>query len=165
MGGTHIDGLRLGIQKYFKEDVISKFKGKDKELNILPSDMTAGLCAFVTVRVTSPIYMGQEKSMLSNQEVKVAVRDVVYDALCNSKANVTNPMIEFVKRVTRGRIASKKVRKKDVANAFSKDRLEKYRDIVENLNTTSRELLLVEGKHNCPYLFYVLITRVYYMIG
>lgn len=145
MGGTHIDGLRLGIQKYFKEDVISKFKGKDKELNILPSDMTAGLCAFVTVRVTSPIYMGQEKSMLSNQEVKVAVRDAVYDALCNSKANVTNPMIEFVKRVTRGRIATKKVRKKDVANAFSKDRLEKYRDIVENLNTTSRELLLVEG--------------------
>lgn len=145
MGGTHIDGLRAGIQKYFKEDIIPKLKGKDKELNILPSDMTSGLCTFVTVKVVSPIYMGQEKNQLSNQEVKIAVRDAVYEALSNAKSNVTNPIVEFVKRVARGRMASKKIRKKDVGNTFSKDRLDKYLDIVENLDTTSRELLLVEG--------------------
>ena len=145
MGGTHIDGLRAGIQKYFKEDIIPKLKAKDKELNILPSDMTSGLCTFVTVKVVSPIYMGQEKNQLSNQEVKIAVRDAVYEALSNAKSNVTNPIVEFVKRVARGRMASKKIRTKDVGNTFSKDRLDKYLDIVENLDTTSRELLLVEG--------------------
>ena len=70
-------------------------------------------------------------------------------------------MVEFVKRVTKGRMASKKVRKKDVSNTFSKDRLDKFKDIVENLDTVSREILLVEGEQNCPYLFYVLITRVH----
>ena len=82
---------------------------------------------------------------LSNQEVKIAVRDAVYEALSNAKSNVTNPIVEFVKRVARGRMASKKIRKKDVGSTFSKDRLDKYLDIVENLDTTSRELLLVEG--------------------
>lgn len=146
MGGSHVDGLKLGIQKYFKEMVIPKLKGKDKEMNILPSDMTAGICAFITVKVISPIYMGQEKNQLSNQEVRIAVKDAVFEYLCNAKSNVTNPMVDFVKRVTRGRMASKKVRKKDVSNTFSKDRLAKFKDIVLNLNTVSEELLLVEGK-------------------
>lgn len=146
MGGSHVDGLKLGIQKYFKEQVIPKLKGKDKEMNVLPSDMTAGICAFITVKVISPIYMGQEKNQLSNQEVRFAVRDAVYEFLCNAKSNITNPMVDFVKRVTRGRMASKKVRKKDVSNTFSKDRLDKFKDIVQNLDTVAPELLLVEGK-------------------
>lgn len=144
-GGSHNDGLRIGIQKYFKENVIPKLKGKDKDLPILPSDTVAGLCAFISVKVVSPIYMGQEKNQLSNQEVRFAVRDAVYEALCDAKPSVINPMIDFVKRVTRGRMASKKTRKKDVSNAFSKDRLDKFKDIVYNLDTTSPELLLVEG--------------------
>jgi len=144
-GGTHNDGLKLGIQRYFKEVAIPKLKNKDKDLPIMPSDMIAGLCAFVTVRVVSPIYMGQEKSQFSNQEVKFAVRDAVFDALCDEKSSTTNLMMDFIKRVTRGRMASKKTRKKNVQNAFSKDRPEKYQGIVENLKTTHPELILVEG--------------------
>ena len=70
----------------------------------------------------------------------------MYDYLCNCKSGQINQMVEFVKRVTKGRMASKKVRKKDVSNTFSKDRLDKFKDIVENLDTVSREILLVEGE-------------------
>jgi len=143
--GTHWDGLKLGIQKFFKENVIPKFKGKDKDLNILPSDMTTGIAAFITVRVVDPIFTGQEKAMLMNQEVKTAVRDAVYEYLCNAKSSEINSMVDFVKRVTRGRISSKKTRKKDVSNAFSKDALDKFYDITYNLKTEAPELLLVEG--------------------
>lgn len=145
-GGVHVDGVELGLQKYFKEQVFPKLRGKDKEINILPSDITAGLCMFVVVSVSSPEFRGQEKTQLSNQEVKFAVRDVVYETLCDAKTSITNPMIEFVKRVAKGRMASKKVRKKDVANAFSKDRLDKYLDIVQNLQTEAPELILCEGE-------------------
>lgn len=145
-GGVHVEGVKLGIQKYFKEQVIPKFKGKDKELNILPSDMYAGLTMFVVASVSSPEFRGQEKTELSNPEVKGAVRDAVYDYLCSCKSGQINQMVEFVKRVTKGRMASKKVRKKDVSNTFSKDRLDKFKDIVENLDTVSREILLVEGE-------------------
>ena len=145
LGGTHLEGLRQGIQKYFKQEVIPKLKGRDKDLNILPSDTIAGLCAFVTVSAIKIIFRGQYKDQVSNQEIRFAVRDAVYDALREAKPNEVNPMIDFVKRVARGRMASKKTRKKDVSNAFSKDRLDKFKDIVYNLETTDCELILVEG--------------------
>lgn len=145
MGGAHVEGLRQGIVKYFQKVVIPKLKGKDKDLPIMPSDITAGLCAFIIAKVYEPEFRGQYKDQLSNQEVRFVVRDAVFDALCEAKPGEVNPMIEFVKRVTRGRLASKKTRKKDVSNAFSKDRLEKFKDIVYNLNTDEPELILVEG--------------------
>lgn len=144
-GGTHVEGLKLGIQQYFKKVVIPNLKGKDKELSIMPVDMTTGLCAFVWVQLSTPDYRGQFKDQLNNIEAKYAVRDAVYEALCNAKSSVVNPMIDFVKRVSRGRIASKKIRKKNVDNAFSKDKPEKYKPISYNIRTTSPELILVEG--------------------
>ena len=145
-GGTHVEGLKLGIQKWFKEKIVPTVKGKDKDLQILPSDMVAGLCAFVTVSLSSPEFRGQEKTQLSNSEVKFAVRDAVYDALKDIKSSVANAMVDFIKRVARGRLSSKKARKKDVGNAFSKDRLDKYVDIVYNMDTVFPQLILCEGQ-------------------
>lgn len=144
-GGTHVDGVKDGIVKYFKQEVIPNLKGRDKELPIVPSDMYAGLCGFITAKVYNPLFHAQFKDRLDNQEVKFAVRDAVFEALQSAKPNMVNPMIDFVKRVTRGRIASKKSRKKDVGNAFSKDRLDKYKEIIYNLSTIDPELILVEG--------------------
>ena len=77
--------------------------------------------------------------------MKFAVRDAVYEALCNEKPATIKQIVDFVKRVTRGRMASKKTRKKDISNAFSKDRIDKFKDINYNLETTTPELILVEG--------------------
>lgn len=144
-GGTHVDGLKLGIQKYFKEVVIPKLKGSDKDLNIMPSDTIAGLCGFIQVKLYDPRYRAQHKDKLDNVEVRYAVRDAVFDALSEAKPSVIHAMLEFVKRVTKGRAASKKVRKKDVSNVFSKDRLEKFKDVVHTLKTTDPEIIIVEG--------------------
>ena len=144
-GGMHTDGVKAGIQKWFKEIVIPNLKGKDKELQIVPMDMVSGLCQFTVVSLSAPEFRGQEKTQLSNQEVKTAVRDAVYEALKASKPSVVNPIIDFIKRVTRGRLASKKTRKKDVGNVFSKDHLEKFIDIVYTMDTTCPTLILVEG--------------------
>lgn len=143
MGGTHVEGLRQGLQKFIKTDIVPKFRGKDKEINILPSDVSAGLVCFIVVQLNDPEFRGQYKDQLSNPEVRYAVRDAVYDYLCNLKS--ATPIVDFVKRVAKGRMASKKTRKKDVSNAFSKDRLDKFKDIIQNLKTTDVELLLVEG--------------------
>lgn len=144
-GGSHVDGMKLGIQKWFKQQVIPNMKGKDKDLSIMPVDMVSGLCAFVWVQLASPDFRGQFKDQLNNPEAKFTVRDAVYDALCDAPSNLTKSIVDFVKRVTRGRMASKKTRKKDISNAFSKDRIDKFKDINYNLETTTPELILVEG--------------------
>ena len=144
-GGTHVEGLKLGIQKYMKQQVIPNFRGKDKDLSVMPVDMTTGLCAFVWVQLATPDYRGQFKDQLNNPEAKYAVRDAVYDMLCDAPNSMTKQMVEFIKRVARGRAASKKTRKKNVSNAFSKDKPEKYKPIEYNINTVSPCLLLAEG--------------------
>lgn len=144
-GGSHVDGLKQGIQKFFKSEVIPNFKGKDKDLDIMPTDMTSGLVAFVIAKVYNPEFRGQYKDQLSNPEVRLAVRDAVYEALKEQKGSIINPMVDFVKRVTRGRLASKKTRKKDVSSAFSKDKIEKYKEPIINITSNYLELLLCEG--------------------
>lgn len=144
-GGTHVDGFYDGLVKYFRQQVIPNLKGKDKDLAIIPTDIISGACAFITVKLINPTFEAQFKSRIINPEVKFAVRDAVYEALCNEKPATIKQIVDFVKRVTRGRMASKKTRKKDISNAFSKDRIDKFKDINYNLRTTCPELVLVEG--------------------
>lgn len=144
-GGQHVDGLKAGLIKYFREVYAPKLTKKDKDLPIMPSDITNGLCGMVSVKLARPEFSAQHKSRLSNQEVKFAVRDAVYEALCNQKSGVINDLGDFIKKVVRGRMASKKARAKDTDNAFSKDRPEKFVPYVNDIRTTSRELIIVEG--------------------
>lgn len=144
-GGQHVDGLKAGVIKFYR-DVLQPRAGKrDKDLQVMPSDITAGLCGMVSVKLSKPEFSAQHKSRLSNQEVKFAVRDAVFDALSAQKPATMNAIADFIRRVARGRMASKKVRKKDVDNAFSGDRPDKYKPIVYNMQTTACELVLVEG--------------------
>lgn len=144
-GGAHVEGLKLGLVKFFREVLIPKFGKRDKDLPITPTDITSGLCAMVRVMLSKPEFSAQHKAKLTNQEVKFAVRDVVFETLSSLKPADVSALGDFVKRVTRGRLASKKVRKKDVDNAFSKDRPDKYTPIVYNMKTTSPELVVLEG--------------------
>lgn len=144
-GGQHVEGLKAGLIKYFREVYAPKLTKKDKDLPIMPSDITNGLCGMVSVKLSRPEFSAQHKSRLLNQEVKFAVRDAVYEALCNQKSGVINDLGDFIKKVVRGRMASKKARAKDTDNAFSKDRPEKFVPYVNDIRTTSRELIIVEG--------------------
>lgn len=145
MGGTHLDGCRDGIVKWFRQCVVPNFKGKDKDLQVTPTDITAGLCAFIAVKASHVVFRAQHKDKLDNAEIRIAVRDAVFEALRDAKSSVTNPMAEFIKRVAKGRVASKKVRKKNVDNAFSKDKPKKYKPINYTVRTTWPEVLLAEG--------------------
>ena len=145
--GAALDGAKAGLVKYFREVAYPKMSKKDQEaLPLTPSDITAGLCGVISVKLNKPTFSGQHKERLTNQEVKFAVRDAVFEHLSGMKSKNINEMFEFIKRVTKGRVASKKVRKKDMDNAFSKDKPAEYKPIVYNMQTTHPEILLVEGK-------------------
>lgn len=146
-GGQHVQGLRDGVVKYFRNDLQATLNKRDKELPIIPSDIYSGICGFVVAKVHAPDFKGQYKDELMNPEVRTAVRDVVYKTLKDSKPGFQKKMAEFVVRVARGRLESKKARTKgkDVSNSFSKDRIKKYSPIIRTTNTIDPELVLVEG--------------------
>ena len=145
-GGEHVKGLKEGITKWFKEIALPKMSKKEQELAISSIDMTAGLCGMIRVQFNGPVMEGQHKSRLTSQEARYAVRDAVFDVLKNEKASVTGPMVDFVKRVCKGRLSSKRQRRLDTENAFSASRIEKYVPIIYSTATTCSELIIPEGK-------------------
>lgn len=142
--GTHLDGLRDGLVKFFRDDINSR--KKDSDPTIMPSDCYAGLCAVITASVQNPVFRGQFKDAITNQEVKFAIRDATVEALNDAPKSVIKQFEEFIKRVAKGRMASKKVRRKDVANSFSADRIECYTKFNRTDKTTYPELIITEGK-------------------
>ena len=161
-GGTNVDGLKDGLVKFFNKNIVPNFGKRDQDLHVLPSDIYAGLCGVVVAMVHVPEFEGQHKDRINNPEIKFAVRDAVCEALEKQKPQVIKEIADFIKRVARGRMASKKVRTKDVTSAFSKDRNKKLYDMIWNSKTTHPELIIVEGetKWNCPYLFIQPVTGV-----
>ena len=159
--GAALDGAKEGLVKYFREVAFPKMSKKDQEATpIVPSDITAGICGVISVKLNKPNFMGQHKERLNNQEAKLAVKSAVFDALVQMKPKATAEMFDFIKRVTKGRVASKKVRKKDMDNAFSKDRPAEYRPIVYNMKTVAPMIILVEGSEICPITTFRNIMRV-----
>ena len=146
-GGQHVQGLRDGVVKYFRNDLQQTLNKRDRELPFAPSDIYSGICGFVCAKVHTPDFKGQYKDELMNPEVRIAVRDVVYDTLKDSKPAFQKKMGEFIVRVARGRLESKKARTKakDVSNSFSKDRIKKYWPFIRTANTFEPELIMVEG--------------------
>lgn len=142
--GTHLDGLKDGLVKFFRDELNSR--KKDSEPTIMPSDCYAGLCAVVTASVQNPIFRGQFKDAITNQEVKFAVRDATVEALNNAPKSVIKQFEDFIKRVAKGRAASKKIRRKDVANSFSADRIPCYTKFNRTDKTTNAELIITEGE-------------------
>ena len=141
--GTHLDGVKEGLVKYFRDRINDK--KKDSDPTIMPSDCYAGLCAAISASVQNPIFRGQFKDAITNLEVKLALRDATVEALENAPKGIVKEMEEFIRRVAKGRQASKKTRRKDVSNSFSKDRIEKYTKFNRTEKTTWPELILVEG--------------------
>lgn len=141
--GAHLDGVRDGLVKFFRDRLNNKRKETDPV--IMPSDCHAALCAVITASVQNPVFRGQFKDSITNQEVKFAVRDALVEALETANHSLIKEFEDFIKRVARGRAASKKIRHKDVANSFSKDRLKKYFKINRTDKTHDPELILVEG--------------------
>ena len=147
-GGAHVEGVRNAVVKFFRDELQPNLGKRDKDIEFIPSDMYKGLCGFIIAKTHKPEFKGQYKDQLMNPEVKRAVRDIVYEALCNSKPSFQKKMSEFIVRVARGRLESKKSRTKgkDVSNSFSKDRIKKYWPIIRTANTLAPELILVEGR-------------------
>ena len=142
--GAHLDGVKDGLVKFFRDRINDKKKESDP--TVMPSDCYAGLCAVITASVQTPTFRGQFKDAISNQEIKFALRDATVEAFEKAPKSVVKEFEEFIKRVAKGRQASKKTRRKDVSNSFSKDRIEKYYKFNRTNKTTSAEIILVEGQ-------------------
>ncbi|WP_297417161.1 DNA topoisomerase IV subunit B [Clostridium sp.] len=76
--GTHETGFKTGMTRAFKEwaKKLGLVKEKDKEFE--GDDLREGMTAIVRIKITNPVFEGQTKTKLGNNEAYTMMNDLVF---------------------------------------------------------------------------------------
>lgn len=76
--GTHETGFKTGMTRAFKEGAkkLNLIKEKDKEFE--GDDIREGMTAIVRIKITNPVFEGQTKTKLGNNEAYTMMNDLAY---------------------------------------------------------------------------------------
>ncbi|MBW6408617.1 DNA gyrase/topoisomerase IV subunit B [Clostridium weizhouense] len=76
--GTHETGFKTGMTRAFKEGAkkLNLIKEKDKDFE--GNDLREGMTAILRIKITNPIFEGQTKTKLGNNEAYTMMNDLVY---------------------------------------------------------------------------------------
>lgn len=80
--GTHEAGFKTGMTRAFKEwtKKLSLLKEKDKEFE--GDDLREGLTAIVQIKISNPMFEGQTKNKLGNNEAYTMMNELAYTKFC-----------------------------------------------------------------------------------
>ena len=149
-GGTHVDGLKMGIQEYFRNYMNKVFLvNNKKKLTVINADICSGLKAVVSAAHIEPVFTGQAKEYLSNIEIKNFVKASVIKGLEDWSKN--NPkdlqkLCQFFKDIAEIRTKTDKEKVK-LTDKFTKSVMglpRKFRDCT-GTKEEGLELFIVEG--------------------
>lgn len=154
IAGTHVDGLVDGICKFFR-DYMNKIylsssnKKRKSKLAVNATDIKTGLKAVIAVAHLSPIFTGQSKDILSNEEMHGFVKDLVLNSLEDwSKSNPKDleKVCKYLKEIAEIRTKSEegkvKLSDKYKTSSLSNGLPVKYK---KPNGTKNLELIIVEG--------------------
>lgn len=81
--GKHLEGFEQGICNFFRNYMnrIYLANNKSKKISIINNDVKVGLKAIVTVSHLNPIFTGQAKERLGNEDMLPFVRDLTLSSL------------------------------------------------------------------------------------
>lgn len=150
IGGKHVDGFKLGLCNYFRKYMNDIYlSGSKTKTTVIGEDILYGLRAVVNTDMLKPLYHGQSKNILSNEEMKSFASTVTYNALDQwSKTNPRDMQIlcKFFKEIAEARIKTDTAKIK-VTNSFKKNAVgnlnlpEKYKKPIRE----KKEFIIVEG--------------------
>ena len=103
--GTHETGFKTGMTRAFKEWAKKLGLVKEKDKDFEGDDLREGMTAIVRIKITNPIFEGQTKTKLGNNEAYTMMNDLVYTKFSewieDNKAlatNIINNALEAAKR-------------------------------------------------------------------
>ena len=144
-GGTHVNGLRSGLQSAFKE--FCDFRSLlPRGLKLSPEDSWEGLCYILSLKMPEPQFSGQTKERLTSRESASFVAGVVKDSFSlwlNENPTVGEELAAMViANAQKRQRAAKKVERKKITSGPALPG--KLADCVSQDPNIS-ELFLVEG--------------------
>ncbi|MFO1429004.1 MAG: DNA topoisomerase IV subunit B [Candidatus Competibacteraceae bacterium] len=145
LGGTHVNGLRLGLVEAVRE--FCEFRNLlPRGVRIVPEDVWENCCYVISVKLQDPQFSGQTKERLSSRECAVFVGGVIKDTFSlwlNQHPEVGERIAQLALQNAQKRLRSSKkvMRKKVTAGPALPGKLADCTS--QDLSRT--ELFLVEG--------------------
>ena len=103
--GTHETGFKTGMTRAFKEWAKKLGLVKEKDKDFEGDDLREGMTAIVRIKITNPIFEGQTKTKLGNNEAYTMMNDLVYTKFSewiednkSLATNIINNALEAAKR-------------------------------------------------------------------
>lgn len=101
IAGTHIDAFLDSVCKYFK-DYMNKIYlagNKKNKITVNNNDVKASLVAVVTACHLEPIFVGQSKDMLSNEDIIPFIKDLTLSTLDEWSRNNNKDLMKISKYI------------------------------------------------------------------
>ena len=80
--GTHETGFKTGMTRAFKEWAKKLNLIKEKEKEFEGDDLREGITSIVRIKVSNPMFEGQTKTKLGNNEAYTMMNELTYTKLC-----------------------------------------------------------------------------------
>lgn len=118
-GGTHVNGFLDGLTRFFRNYMNKIYlNGSKSKLVVTNNDIKTGLKCIISTALLKPAYTGQNKEILSSDEIQPFVCDLVTKALENwSKENPNDlqKVCKYIKEIAEIRVKSEegKIKLKD----------------------------------------------------
>src|SRR5690349_18982437 len=148
-GGTHENGLRVGVGKAIR-NFIDTHNLSPKGVTLVAEDIREGMTGVLSVFIQEPQFQGQTKDRLNNPELVSAVDGIVRPGLehwLNHNATLANAIVARIILAARAREASRAAQAEVSRKSATSSRLNlpgKLSDCT-NPNADGSELFIVEG--------------------
>lgn len=150
IGGKHLDGFMDGLCNYWRKYMNSVYLASSKKkISVVNQDIKQGLKAIISVAHIKPIFSGQAKDILDNDDMYYFCRDLVSSAMDNwlkTNQNEVKKLCDFFKDAAEVRLNSEKEKVK-LSTKYNTSRLTgmpaKY--IKPEDPKKGAELIIVEG--------------------
>lgn len=150
IGGKHLDGFIDGLCDYWRKYMNNVYLANSKKkIVVTKQDIKQGLKAVISVAHIKPIFSGQAKDILDNDDMYYFCRDLVSQSMDNwlkTNQNEVKKVCEFFKDAAEVRLNSEKEKVK-LSTKYSTSRLTGMpaKFIKANNPKGNGELIIVEG--------------------
>lgn len=144
--GTHVDGLIDGIVTFFRNYMNKIYLANNKKVSVTAADIKTGLRAVISVAHLEPIFSGQAKEVLNNEDMTGFVKNLVISGLdqwIKQNPNDLQKLCKFFKDVAEVRLKSEEGKVKVQRNYEAKVNGDPAKFLPSY--GTKTELLIVEG--------------------
>jgi DNA gyrase/topoisomerase IV subunit B len=148
-GGTHENGFRAGVAKAIR-NYMATHEVKTKGLDITAEDIREGLVAILSVFVREPLFQGQTKEKLNNEELTAVVDNFVrpgLEAWLNGNMSAADQIVGRIVLAAKARLASREAASEVKRKSVTSRRLNLPGKLADCKATGlgESELFIVEG--------------------